>query len=161
MSISQENLPIGAKTYEYIYQGILSIWDPLFSVSDNSVIQTGASSNNIKYVKNSNVDYIEGFEIKNTITTTDGSTLSLGYGSISVVVTETYVKYYNCGELLKTVEFDLSGELQFTTPYYFNRRVNGSDTKNNNIVAFRMYDGELTAEQILYNHNVDKRKLRS
>ena len=97
---------------------------------------------------------------KNYCGVTDGETLPKKDLSsvIGVIVSQNYIKVYQNGNILKTFNCDNSNVLNFTTKYYIGKRSDNGDRKAKYIYSFKMYNRELTEDEIIRNYNYEMTK---
>ena len=97
---------------------------------------------------------------KNYCNVTDGEPLpNMGLSSvIGVIVAQNYIKVYQDGNILKTFTCDNSNVLNFATNYYIGKRSDNGDRKAKYIYSFKMYNRELTEDEIIRNYNYEMRK---
>ena len=144
-----DNLPIGTKTYEIYYRRInTSYYTSIFYIGEKLCMQL------------TNNGYTIRLGTKNYCGVTDGEPLSKKDLSsvIGVIVSQNYIKVYQNGNILKTYTCDKSSVINVTTNYYIGKRTDGGDTKAKYIYSFKMYNRELTEDEILKNYNYEMSK---
>ena len=146
---SSDNLPTGTKTYELYYKRINTLYySSLMYIGEELCIQLTP------------VGYV--FRTKNEIYVTSSSDENLpnrGLSSvIGVIVAQNYIKVYQNGIILKTFTCDNSNIINFKTNYYIGKRADNADRKAKYIYSFKMYNRELTEDEILKNYNYEMSK---
>ena len=144
-----DNLPTGTKTYEIYYKRInLLYYNSLMYIGEELCLQLTHTGYTFR-LKNSPY-----YTVNNNEPLT-----SLGVSSvIGVIVSQNYIKVYQNGNILKTFNFDNSNVLNFTTNYYIGKRSDNGDRKAKYIYSFKMYNRELTEDEILKNYNYEMSK---
>ena len=143
------NLPTGTKTYELYYRRInTKFYSSLMHIGENLCMQLTSNGYTIK------------LGIKNYYGVTDKEPLpNMGLSSvIGVIVSQNYIKVYQDGNILKTFTYDNSEVLNFTSNYYIGKRSDNGDRKAKYIYSFKMYNRELTEDEILRNYNYEMTK---
>ena len=144
-----DNLPTGTKTYEIYYRRInTAYYNSLFYIGENLCMQLTQNG------------YTFRLGIKKYCDVTDGEPLpNMGLSSvIGVIVTHNYIKVYQNGNILKTFTCNNSNVLNFTTNYFIGKRSDGGDRKAKYIYSFKMYNRELTEDEIIRNYNYEMSK---
>ena len=144
-----DNLPIGTKTYEIYYKRInTAYYTSLFYIGEKLCMQLTPNG------------YTLRIGTKNYCGVTDGETLPKKDLSsvIGVIVSQNYIKVYQNGNILKTFNCDNSNVLNFTTKYYIGKRSDNGDRKAKYIYSFKMYNRELTEDEIIRNYNYEMTK---
>ena len=77
---------------------------------------------------------------------------------IGVIVSQNYIKVYQNGNILKSYTCDNSNVINFTTSYYIGKRSDHGDRKAKYIYSFKIYNRELTEDEILRNYNYEMAK---
>ena len=144
-----DNLPIGTKTYEIYYRRInTAYYSSLFYIGEKLCMQL------------TQLGYTIRIGTKNYCGVTDGEPLLKQDLSsvIGVIVSQNYIKVYQNGNILKTFTCDNSSVLNFATKYYIGKRSDGGDKKAKYIYSFKMYNRELTEDEIIRNYNYEMSK---
>ena len=144
-----DNLPVGTKTYELYYRRInTSYYNSLMFIGEKLCIQLTPKG------------YVIKLGIKNYSSITDNEPLpNLGLTSvIGVIVSQNYIKVYQNGNILKTHTCYNSDILNFTTNYYIGKRSDNGDRKAKYIYSVKMYNRELTEDEIIRNYNYEMAK---
>ena len=144
-----DNLPTGTKTYEIYYKRInTGYYNSLMYIGEKLCIQLTPSGYTIR----------DGG--KNYSGVTDAEPLPKKDLSsvIGVIVAQNYIKVYQNGNILKTYTCDNSNVLNFTTNYYIGKRSDNGDRKAKYIYSFKMYNRELTEDEIIRNYNYEMKK---
>ena len=144
-----DNLPIGTKTYEIYYRRINEkYYTSLFYIGENLCMQLTHNGYTLRH------------GITNYCNVTDGEPLPKKDLSsvIGVIVSQNYIKVYQNGNILKTYTCDNSNVLNFTTKYYIGKRSDNGDRKAKYIYSFKMYNRELTEDEIIRNYNYEMTK---
>lgn len=153
MTMPHTNIPQGTKTYEFVYAPRLT-WNALFFCGDKTCIQSCGNPTGYLMVNGSNTSYLVPYD--NPIIASSSS----GYKHLTVIMEANKVTFYDNGQLLGTYEKDLSGILNFSSDLVFNNRYNGSEMRQTDIFAFRIYNRKLSDSEILNNYNADVSKYR-
>lgn len=144
-----DNLPIGTKTYEIYYRRInTAYYSSLMYIGEKLCIQLTQNGYTIK-LGNKNYSGISDGE---PLPKKDLSSV------IGVIVSQNYIKVYQNGKILKSYTFNNSNVLNFSTNYYIGKRSDNGDRKAKYIYSFKMYNRELTEDEILRNYNYEMRK---
>ena len=144
-----DNLPIGTKTYEIYYKRInTSYYTSLFYIGEKLCMQLTPDGFTIKI----GIKTYSAVTDKETMKKKDLSSV------IGVIVSQNYIKVYQNGNILKTYNCDNSNVLNFTTNYYIGKRSDNSDRKAKYIYSFKMYNRELTEDEIKRNYNYEMTK---
>ena len=144
-----DNLPIGTKTYEIYYRRInTTYYTSLMYIGEKLCMQLTPKG------------YTLRIGTKNYCGVTDGEPLpNMGLSSvIGVIVTQNYIKVYQNGNILKTFTCDNSNVINYITKYYIGKRADNGDRKAKYIYSFKMYNRELTEDEILKNYNYEMSK---
>ena len=144
-----DNLPIGTKTYEIYYKRInTNYYTSLMYIGEKLCMQLTQNGYTFK------------LDIKNYNNVTDREPLLKQDLSsvIGVIVSQNYIKVYQNGIILKTYSYNNSNVLNFTTNYYIGKRSDNGDKKAKYIYSFKMYNRELTEDEILRNYNYEMTK---
>ena len=114
------------------------------------------------------VSYSRAFKIKDMALTkienyggvTDGEPLPKKDLSsvIGVIISQNYIKVYQNGSILKTHTCNNSNVLNFTNNYYIGKRADNGDRKAKYIYSFKIYNRELTEDEIIRNYNYEMAK---
>ena len=144
-----DNLPLGTKTYEIYYRRInTGYYNSLFYIAEGLCMQLTSKG------------YI--FRTKNMhyVTSPNGEDLpNKGLSSvIGVIVAQNYIKVYQDGNIINTFTCDNSNIINFKTNYYIGKRGDNGDRKAKYIYSFKMYNRELTEDEILRNYNYEMAK---
>ena len=143
-----DNLPTGTKTYEIYYKRInTAYYNSLMYIGEKLCLQLTPNGYTIR---------VGG---KNYGGTTDAEPLPKKDLSsvIGVIVSQNYIKVYQNGNILKTYTCDNSNILNFRTKYYIGKRSDNGDRKAKYIYSFKIYNRELTEEEIIRNYNYEMR----
>ena len=143
------NLPIGTKTYEIYYKRInTSFYNSIMYFGEELCIQLTPTGYTLRKKA---VPYLP---IDN-----DGTLPSMDLSSIiGIIVTQNYIKVYQNGNILKTHNCDNSNIINFTTNYYIGKRSDNGDRRAKYIYSFKIYNRELTEDEILRNYNYEMAK---
>ena len=144
-----DNLPKGTKTYEIYYKRInTGYYNSLMYIGEKLCMQL------------TNNGYTIRLGIKNYCGVTDGEPLPKKDLSsvIGVIISQNYIKVYQNGNILKTFNCNNSNVLNFTTNYYIGKRSDGGDRKAKYVYSFKIYNRELTEDEILRNYNYEMAK---
>ena len=144
-----DNLPTGTKTYEIYYRRInTSYYTSLMYIGEKLCMQLTANGYTIRLGN------------KNYCNVTDGEPLPKKDLSsvIGVIISQNYMKVYQNGNILKTYTCDNSNVVNFTTNYYIGKRSDNGDRKAKYIYSFKLYNRELTEDEILRNYNYEMAK---
>ena len=144
-----DNLPIGTKTYEIYYRRInTAYYNSLMYFGEKLCIQLTPN----------------GYTLRIGTTNYGGATdkeplPNMGLSSvIGIIISQNYIKVYQNGNILKTYTCDNSNLLNFTTKYYIGKRSDNGDRKAKYIYSFKMYNRELTEDEIIRNYNYEMAK---
>ena len=144
-----DNLPIGTKTYEIYYKRInTNYYSSLIYIAEGLCMQLTSNG------------YIFRTQSMHYATSSVGENLpNRGLSSvIGVIVAQNYIKVYQNGIILKTFTCDNSNIINFKTNYYIGKRADNGDRKAKYIYSFKMYNRELTEDEILKNYNYEMSK---
>ena len=144
-----DNLPTGTKTYEIYYKRInTAYYTSLFYIGEKLCMQLTPNGYTIRLGN------------KNYCNVTDGEPLPKKDLSsvIGVIISQNYIKVYQNGNILKTYTCDNSNVVNFTTNYYIGKRSDNGDRKAKYIYSFKLYNRELTEDEILRNYNYEMAK---
>ena len=144
-----DNLPKGTKTYEIYYRRInTTYYTSLMYIGEKLCMQLTPNG------------YTLRIGTKNYCGVTDGEPLPKKDLSsvIGVIISQNYIKVYQNGNILKTYTCDNSNVLNFTTKYYIGKRSDNGDRKAKYIYSFKIYNRELTEDEIIRNYNYEMRK---
>ena len=143
------NLPIGTKTYELYYKRInTTYYNSMFYIGENLCLQLLHTGYTLRL-------YRDPYPPSDSNGTLPNMSLS---SVIGVIVSQNYIKVYQNGNILKTFTCDNSNLLNFTTNYYIGKRADNGDRKSKYIYSFKMYNRELTEDEILRNYNYEMAK---
>ena len=144
-----DNLPKGTKTYEIYYRRInTTYYTSLMYIGEKLCMQLTPDG------------YTLRIGSKNYCGITDGEPLPKKDLSsvIGVIISQNYIKVYQNGNILKTYTCDNSNVVNFTTNYYIGKRSDNGDRKAKYIYSFKMYNRELTEDEIIRNYNYEMTK---
>ena len=143
------NLPTGTKTYEIYYRRInTSYYTSIFYIGEKLCMQLTQNGYTLKLGNKKYYDISDGEPLAKQ----DLSSV------IGVIVSQNYIKVYQNGNILKTYSYDNSNVLNFTTNYYIGKRSDNGDRKAKYIYSFKMYNRELTEDEIIRNYNYEMSK---
>ena len=144
-----DNLPTGTKTYELYYKRInTAYFNSLMYIGEKLCIQLTPNGYTIRIGSKIYPGVPDGEPLPNK----DLSSV------IGVIVSQNYIKVYQNGNILKTYTCDNSNVVNFTTNYYIGKRSDDSDKKAKYIYSFKIYNRELTEDEILRNYNYEMAK---
>ena len=146
---TQDNLPTGTKTYEIYYRRInTGYYNSLMYIGEKLCMQLTPNGYTIR------------LGIKNYCGVTDGEPLPKKDLSsvIGVIISQNCLKVYQNGNIFKTYPYNNSDVLNFTTKYYIRKRSDNADKKAKYIYSFKIYNRELTEDEIIRNYNYEMRK---
>ena len=144
-----DNLPTGTKTYEIYYKRInTTYYNSLMYIGEKLCIQLTPNGYAIKV----NGDNYSGISVNEPLPKKDLSSV------IGVIVSQNYIKVYQNGNILKTYTCNNSNVLNFTTKYYIGKRSDNGDRKAKYIYSFKIYNRELTEDEIIRNYNYEMKK---
>lgn len=144
-----DNLPIGTKTYEIYYKRInTNYYSSLMYIGEKLCMQLTPNGYTLK-IDSKNYS---GVTDREPLPNRDLSSV------IGVIVAQNYIKVYQNGIILKTHTFDNSNVLNFATNYYIGKRSDNGDRKAKYIYSFKMYNRELTEDEIIRNYNYEMAK---
>lgn len=144
-----DNLPTGTKTYEIYYRRInTTYYNSLMYIGEKLCLQLTPNGYTIR------------LGIKNYCGVTDGEPLPIKDLSsvIGVIISQNYIKVYQNGNILKTFTCNNSNVLNFATNYYIGKRSDNGDRKAKYIYSFKIYNRELTEDEIIRNYNYEMAK---
>ena len=145
---SPDNLPTGTKTYEIYYRRInTSYFNSLMYIGEKLCIQLTPNGYTFR-IGNKTYCGVDG----------DPSLKKELSSVIGVIVAQNYIKVYQNGIILKTFTCDNSNIINFKTNYYIGKRADNGDRKAKYIYSFKMYNRELTEDEILKNYNYEMSK---
>ena len=144
-----DNLPTGTKTYEIYYKRInTTYYSSLFYFGEQLCFQLTHAGYTFR---RGNAPYLTADN--------EGKLTNMGLSSvIGVIITQNYIKVYQNGSILKTHICNNSNVLNFTNNYYIGKRSDNGDRKSKYIYSFKIYNRELTEDEISRNYNYEMAK---
>ena len=144
-----DNLPTGTKTYELYYRRInTGYYNSLMYIGEKLCMQLtfGGYTFRIDNTNYCNVTYSE------PLLNQDLSSV------IGVIISQNYIKVYQDGNIINTYTCNNSNVINFTTNYYIGKRSDNGDRKAKYIYSFKIYNRELTEDEISRNYNYEMAK---
>ena len=144
-----DNLPTGTKTYEIYYRRInTGYYNSLMYIGEKLCMQLTPDGYTIRlgtrrYLGVSDNDPLPKQDLSSVI---------------GVIISQNCLKVYQNGNIFKTYPYNNSDVLNFTTKYYIRKRSDNADKKAKYIYSFKIYNRELTEDEIIRNYNYEMRK---